>query len=232
MSIPADNQTDNKMQFVSANYSDLEGDMGKPKTNTPSNLSKPATSLGASPTASAVNAGTSSSSTSIPMYTANVERISTLDEPVSVTITRDLKAVGYKFGHVFFPKQNTLLLRDWDLWVNLKEILNSTFIFDYTYNHYRSSSVEKIYIYLIKKGSIEFVRAFISVTRGQQTTRSESTRIRRRICPNRIRCRYGHTKHQTTLGQDQLLSEHLRSRLLSFAARHGLLSQQHTLLFR
>jgi hypothetical protein len=42
--------------------------------------------------------------------------ISTLDEPVSVTITRDLKAVGYKFAHVFFPKRSTLLLKDWDLW--------------------------------------------------------------------------------------------------------------------
>ena len=36
---------------------------------------------------------------------------STLDEPVIVTITRDLKAVGYKFGHVFFPKNSNLLLK-------------------------------------------------------------------------------------------------------------------------
>jgi protein YIPF6 len=53
--------------------------------------------------------------------TINVENInnnlvSTLDEPVSVTIMRDLKAVGYKFGHVFYPKTSTLLLKDWDLW--------------------------------------------------------------------------------------------------------------------
>ena len=41
---------------------------------------------------------------------------STLDEPVSVTISRDLKAVAYKFGHVFFPKRSSLLLKDWDLW--------------------------------------------------------------------------------------------------------------------
>lgn len=38
---------------------------------------------------------------------------STLDEPVSVTIMRDVKAVAYKFGHVFVPKRSALLLKDW-----------------------------------------------------------------------------------------------------------------------
>ncbi|GAB6033282.1 Yip1 member 6 [Chamberlinius hualienensis] len=40
----------------------------------------------------------------------------TLDEPVKVTIMRDLKTVGVKFLHVLYPKQKTTLLKDWDLW--------------------------------------------------------------------------------------------------------------------
>lgn len=47
---------------------------------------------------------------------APLQLSSTLDEPISTTISRDLKAVGYKFAHVFFPKRNNLLLKDWDLW--------------------------------------------------------------------------------------------------------------------
>lgn len=44
------------------------------------------------------------------------DSLNTLDEPVFATIIRDLKAVGVKFQHVFYPKQNRALLRDWDLW--------------------------------------------------------------------------------------------------------------------
>lgn len=117
MSTTADAQSDNKMQFVSTNYSDLEGDLGKPArigaATTATTTTKPASGGFSSP----ASATAMPASTSIPMYSTGNERISTLDEPVSVTISRDLKAVGYKFGHVFFPKQSTLLLRDWDLWV-------------------------------------------------------------------------------------------------------------------
>lgn len=90
------------MQFLNAasNFSDLEGDLFVPKSS-----SQAQTSSDKSTTV--INLGESSS---------RPEMISTLDEPVSVTIGRDLKAVGYKLGHVFFPKQSTLLLRDWDLW--------------------------------------------------------------------------------------------------------------------
>jgi len=104
------------MQFLNTNYSDLEGDLGKPSSSSSrvATTTTAAAAKGRSPTASATAAGPTTSSTSITM--GKVEMISTLDEPVSVTITRDLKAVGYKFGHVFFPKQSTLLLRDWDLW--------------------------------------------------------------------------------------------------------------------
>ncbi|KAL3267071.1 hypothetical protein HHI36_011212 [Cryptolaemus montrouzieri] len=40
----------------------------------------------------------------------------TLDEPISETIFRDLRAVGIKFAHVLFPKEKTTLLKEWDLW--------------------------------------------------------------------------------------------------------------------
>ncbi|CAH0391169.1 unnamed protein product [Bemisia tabaci] len=40
----------------------------------------------------------------------------TLDEPISTTIMRDLKAVGIKFKHVLQPKEKTTLLKEWDLW--------------------------------------------------------------------------------------------------------------------
>jgi len=44
------------------------------------------------------------------------DELSTLDEPVRVTIMRDLKAVGNKFAHVLIPKKSSLLLKEWDLW--------------------------------------------------------------------------------------------------------------------
>uniref|UniRef100_A0A8C4QP64 Protein YIPF n=1 Tax=Eptatretus burgeri TaxID=7764 RepID=A0A8C4QP64_EPTBU len=52
---------------------------------------------------------------SVPLASED-EDMSTLDEPVKDTIMRDLKAVGKKFVHVLYPKNNDELLRDWDLW--------------------------------------------------------------------------------------------------------------------
>ncbi|XP_067944138.1 protein YIPF6-like [Watersipora subatra] len=43
-------------------------------------------------------------------------QLSTLDEPVAVTIKRDLKMIGEKFFHVLVPRKSTKLLKDWDLW--------------------------------------------------------------------------------------------------------------------
>nr|CAI5827171.1 unnamed protein product [Callosobruchus analis] len=40
----------------------------------------------------------------------------TLDEPISDTILRDLRAVGVKFTHVLIPKEKKTLLKEWDLW--------------------------------------------------------------------------------------------------------------------
>ncbi|KAK9508277.1 hypothetical protein O3M35_007974 [Rhynocoris fuscipes] len=40
----------------------------------------------------------------------------TLDEPISDTIKRDVKAVGLKFKHVLYPKEKKALLKEWDLW--------------------------------------------------------------------------------------------------------------------
>ncbi|EFA77372.1 Yip1 domain-containing protein [Heterostelium album PN500] len=43
--------------------------------------------------------------------------MNTLDEPVYVTILRDIKTVGFKLYHVIIPRGNAIaVLRDWDLW--------------------------------------------------------------------------------------------------------------------
>eukprot|EP00795_Rhopilema_esculentum_P000740 gene740-10455_t len=52
----------------------------------------------------------------IPVASDDEEELNTLDEPVSVTLKRDFKAVGKKFFHVLIPRQSKTLLRDWDLW--------------------------------------------------------------------------------------------------------------------
>ncbi len=92
------------MQFIntSTNFSDLEGEIGGSTSQGTSNIN---TNKENKSSTSVINLGAQSS-----------QYISTLDEPVSATISRDLKAVVYKFGHVFFPKQSNTLLRDWDLW--------------------------------------------------------------------------------------------------------------------
>lgn len=41
---------------------------------------------------------------------------STLDEPVRETIMRDLRAVMNKFSHIIYPRKDSELLHDWDLW--------------------------------------------------------------------------------------------------------------------
>ncbi|RCI04686.1 hypothetical protein CU098_005632 [Rhizopus stolonifer] len=43
-------------------------------------------------------------------------REDTLDEPVSVTILRDVKQVGRKLQQVLHPKGDRSVLKDWDLW--------------------------------------------------------------------------------------------------------------------
>ncbi|GAA5971461.1 hypothetical protein JCM21900_002213 [Sporobolomyces salmonicolor] len=40
----------------------------------------------------------------------------TLDEPVSETIMRDLRAIGNKIIQVLYPRSENAVLRDWDLW--------------------------------------------------------------------------------------------------------------------
>ena len=84
-------------------FSDLEGDLGGSAFSKPSSNQQQASSNQAS---TSLNLGYDSGAKNSP-YPID----STLDEPVIVTITRDLKAVGYKFGHVFFPKKSNLLLK-------------------------------------------------------------------------------------------------------------------------
>ncbi|GAA5806807.1 hypothetical protein MFLAVUS_000155 [Mucor flavus] len=52
------------------------------------------------------------STTYNPVYTGE----DTLDEPVSVTILRDVKQVGRKLQQVLHPKGDRSVLKDWDLW--------------------------------------------------------------------------------------------------------------------
>ncbi|VDO64840.1 unnamed protein product [Haemonchus placei] len=58
------------------------------------------------------------SRTSRPMQEVSLDGdLDTLDEPVWDTVSRDLRTVGMKFGHVIFPKSDRQqLLKDWDLW--------------------------------------------------------------------------------------------------------------------
>jgi hypothetical protein len=45
------------------------------------------------------------------------EGVGTLDEPISTTLARDVKAIFRKFVHVLVPvRSNKALLHDWDLW--------------------------------------------------------------------------------------------------------------------
>lgn len=88
--------------FISAsdsNFSDLDGEIGGTKPTKPKNTT--------------LNLGYDGSNNN---DSYRPDLVSTLDEPVLTTISRDLKNVGYKFGHVFFPKKSNLLLKDWDLW--------------------------------------------------------------------------------------------------------------------
>lgn len=50
------------------------------------------------------------------LITSNNEDSSTLDEPVHVTIMRDLRAVMNKFSHIIYPRKDSDLLKEWDLW--------------------------------------------------------------------------------------------------------------------
>ncbi|XP_022079656.1 protein YIPF6-like [Acanthaster planci] len=52
----------------------------------------------------------------IPGASEDDSELSTLDEPVRITVMRDLRAVGVKLFHVLYPKQSKALLKDWDLW--------------------------------------------------------------------------------------------------------------------
>jgi hypothetical protein len=44
------------------------------------------------------------------------ENDGTLDEPIFVTLKRDILAILTKCTHVMIPRRSKYLLRDWDLW--------------------------------------------------------------------------------------------------------------------
>lgn len=92
------NTSEEKMQFINSpgTINEFEGDLMTSNQNKKS-------SSGPNDKSTVLNMGSNNQG----------QYISTLDEPVSVTIMRDMKAVFYKFGHVFFPKKSILLLKDW-----------------------------------------------------------------------------------------------------------------------
>ena len=47
---------------------------------------------------------------------SSAAHFNTLDEPISDTIWRDVRAVGLKFKHVLYPVEKKSLLKEWDLW--------------------------------------------------------------------------------------------------------------------
>ncbi|KAI9090528.1 hypothetical protein DFS34DRAFT_345765 [Phlyctochytrium arcticum] len=48
---------------------------------------------------------------------AGSPQLSTLDEPVSATLLRDLRSIGVKLRQVLLPRNNNKsILKDWDLW--------------------------------------------------------------------------------------------------------------------
>lgn len=106
------------MQFINGsntnNFSDIEGEIMTAQTNTNPKPPVRAPASFMEKLSHSINMGFEENKQQSQPRPDFIQ--STLDEPVNVTIMRDLKAVGYKFGHVFFPKKSNLLLRDWDLW--------------------------------------------------------------------------------------------------------------------
>ena len=115
-------ESEEKMNFLNTsgganNFSDIEGDIVTSKSKKPAAPPKQQTTINMNFEASGKSSASTSGEGQTSQYQPDVT--STLDEPVSVTIMRDLKAVGYKFGHVFFPKKSTVLLRDWVCYLSL-----------------------------------------------------------------------------------------------------------------
>lgn len=67
-------------------------------------------------TAQYTSLGTSEDITGDIFVPRNEDEGTTLDEPVTETLMRDVKAVGNKFVHVLIPRDDSELLKDWDLW--------------------------------------------------------------------------------------------------------------------
>ncbi|WVR07596.1 hypothetical protein IAU60_004638 [Kwoniella sp. DSM 27419] len=81
---------------------------------------------------------------------------STLDEPVSATIMRDLNSIYAKLLQVLYPPKggNTQLLRDWDLWGPLVICLSLAIILSVDAPQEQSMQVFSLVISLITIGSV------------------------------------------------------------------------------
>ncbi|WVF72807.1 hypothetical protein IAT40_007625 [Kwoniella sp. CBS 6097] len=81
---------------------------------------------------------------------------STLDEPVTATIMRDLNSIYAKLLQVLYPPKggNTQLLRDWDLWGPLVICLSLAIILSVDSPQEQSMQVFSLVISLITIGSV------------------------------------------------------------------------------
>jgi hypothetical protein len=78
----------------------------------------------------------------------------TLDEPVWVTLKRDIAAIGKKIVNVLMPRKNKSLLQDWDLWGPLALCIVMSVCF-----HYGGANEAD-------QGGVRFVDAFLIIWIG------------------------------------------------------------------
>ncbi|KAJ3363819.1 hypothetical protein GGF32_003482 [Allomyces javanicus] len=104
----------------SAENAPVSGRIGGPATaSTPAPAPAPASAGGAGGGASWFGATLLENAVGAPFGENEIRTFAagdTLDEPVSVTLLRDLKAIGRKLQRVCFPRGKSDVLRDWDLW--------------------------------------------------------------------------------------------------------------------
>jgi len=79
--------------------------------------------------------------------------LSTLDEPVSATIMRDVRSIMQKFYHVLLPHKSKGMLHDWDLWGPLTLTLTLAFMLRSSAKHGQQTSVFSGVFVLVWVGS-------------------------------------------------------------------------------
>jgi len=94
---------------------------------------------------------------------SSAAHFNTLDEPISDTIWRDVRAVGLKFKHVLYPVEKKSLLKEWDLWGPL---ILCTFMATILQNHIEEDDHTHGKIGSGGDGGPEFAEVFVIVWVG------------------------------------------------------------------